>query len=44
MKARKEVKTSFYIRYKGNSDRSYRLTITSDRWMTDDQEEIDINL
>ena len=44
MKAKRGVKTSFYIRYKGNNERSYRLTVTSDRWMTDDEEDIDINL
>ena len=44
VKKRKRVKSSFYIRYKGGADRSYRLTITSDRWMTDENEEIPINL
>lgn len=41
---KKEVKTSFYIRYKGGDHRSYRLTVTSDRWLTDELEEVDINL
>lgn len=37
---KRDVKTSFYIRYKGPSERSYRLTITSDRWLTDENEDI----
>lgn len=41
---RRDVKASFYIRYKGPSERSYRLTVTSDRWLTDEEEDIDINL
>ena len=36
---RKEVKASFYIRYKGNDDSQYRLTVTSDKWITDYNEE-----
>ena len=44
IKRRKDITTSFYIRYKGNQDRSYRLTVTSDRWITDENEDIDINL
>ncbi len=31
----REVKISFYIRYKGNDDTQYRLKITSDKWLTD---------
>lgn len=35
----REVKVSFYIRYKGNDDTQYRLKITSDKWLTDFNEE-----
>ena len=33
------MKTSFYIRYKGNEEGNYRLTITSDKWITDFKED-----
>lgn len=44
VKKKREVRTSFYIRYRGNSEHSYRLTVTSDKWMTDENEDFDINL
>ena len=41
---KKPVKTSFYIRFKSGSERSYRLTVTSDRWIVDEIEDADVNL
>ena len=38
------MKASFYIRYKGNDDSNYRLTITSDKWITDWSEEYFLKL
>ena len=32
---KKPVKTSFYIRFKAGSEKNYRLTVTSDRWIVD---------
>ena len=40
----REVKVSFYIRYKGQDDTQYRLKITSDKWLTDFNEEFTIVL
>lgn len=40
----REVKVSFYIRYKGNDDSQYRLRVTSDKWLTDFNEEYTITL
>lgn len=32
---RRSVNVSFYVRYKGEQQSSYRLLVTSDRWLTD---------
>lgn len=34
----REVKISFYVRYKGKSFSTYRLLVTSDRWLTENDD------
>ena len=45
MQKRRQVKTSFYIRYTGKRDDvDYRLTVTSDKWLTDYKDSVPVHL